>query len=603
MTSFGTQVKQDMVEDVIKATGKEEYILIIYDRQYLDASHDEVLTLIEVEMPKLLQPPDNIDPLSALRNVRSQRSATKSNLSPHFELYRNLFEDFDGYSDDVMNIIKTHTILANTIVGEQKAQIMALNVALTNLEAHVRASNNKFKAFQTFANKEFAFQLAAIEGVTTDLELLRNTRIHESLRSALPKELKVTYLSDLVDEASITETRTFISSSRDNLVAETQELTSLVEDIQHGEQTLRRKSLSDFDLQGLDTRLVEVREIYEKAEFLRDKIQRDFSRVHDKVQDIIPISGQQHAKYRPSSTKPPTEALSFFQSGPPPTLPSHAKKTLEAFDHLGDIHVNEYLPKLADYERHVRNHLVELIKSKRMAMEGFLRQMNVISHLQSEIAGVSPRIESVDKELKALRQQAGKEGLQRPKAIILAYGALVIEIVRRREYANILLENANVIADLFGRFRMQEQSRRDHYRTEYARVIPFQLEAMDDTASYCEVSASNVRDRGPSLTRDDVNELLMFFKDYLSSDIRSAMGSPLGQISSRIQSYGNQQQTHGNTSYGSRTSSPTMSRNPSQSRTFDSSHEKVINSLMQMNDHLNTLRNEFLQAVERSCKC
>ncbi|KAI9288746.1 hypothetical protein BC943DRAFT_273029 [Umbelopsis sp. AD052] len=598
MTSFGTQVKQDMVEGVIKATGKEEYILIIYDRQYLDASHEEVLTLIEVEMPKLLQPPNNIDPVSALRNIRSQRLATKSNLSQHFELYRSLFEDFDAYGEDVMNIIKTHTILANTIVGEQKAQSMALNVALTNLEAHVRTSSNKFKAFQAFANKEFSFQLAAIEGVTTDLELLRNTRIHESLRSALPKDFKVTYLSDLIDEASISKTRMALSSSRDTLVAETQDLTSLVEDIQHGEQTLRRKSLSDFDLQGLDTRLVEVREICEKAEFLRDKIQRDFSRVHDKVQDIMPPSSQQ-TKHRPSSTSP-TEALSFFQSGPPPTLPSHAKKTLEAFDHLGDIHVNEYLPKLTDYERHIRSHLVELIKSKRTAMEGFLRQMSVISHLQSEIAAVSPRIESVDKDLKTLRRQAGKEGLQKPKSIILAYGALIIEIVRRKEYANILLENANVIADLFGRFRMQEQSRRDHYRTEFARVIPFQLEAMDDTASYCEVSATNVRDRSPTLTRDDVNELLMFFKDYLTNDIRSAMGSPLGQISSRIQSYGNQTQT--NNSYVSRSSSPTMSRNPSQSRTFDSNHDKIISSLMQMNEQLNTLRNEFLQAVDRSCK-
>ncbi|KAG2181882.1 hypothetical protein INT44_008698 [Umbelopsis vinacea] len=621
MTSFGTQVKQDMVEGVIKATGKEEYILIIYDRQYLDASHEEVLTLIEVEMPKLLQPPNNIDrqyqaffsamnsllvvlffkhfhtlAVSALRNIRSQRLATKSNLSQHFELYRSLFEDFDAYGEDVMNIIKTHTILANTIVGEQKAQSMALNVALTNLEAHVRTSSNKFKAFQAFANKEFSFQLAAIEGVTTDLELLRNTRIHESLRSALPKDFKVTYLSDLIDEASISKTRMALSSSRDTLVAETQDLTSLVEDIQHGEQTLRRKSLSDFDLQGLDTRLVEVREICEKAEFLRDKIQRDFSRVHDKVQDIMPPSSQQ-TKYRPSSTSP-TEALSFFQSGPPPTLPSHAKKTLEAFDHLGDIHVNEYLPKLTDYERHIRSHLVELIKSKRTAMEGFLRQMSVISHLQSEIAAVSPRIESVDKDLKTLRRQAGKEGLQKPKSIILAYGALIIEIVRRKEYANILLENANVIADLFGRFRMQEQSRRDHYRTEFARVIPFQLEAMDDTASYCEVSATNVRDRSPTLTRDDVNELLMFFKDYLTNDIRSAMGSPLGQISSRIQSYGNQTQT--NNSYVSRSSSPTMSRNPSQSRTFDSNHDKIISSLMQMNEQLNTLRNEFLQAVDRS---
>jgi hypothetical protein len=66
-----------------------------------------------------------------------------------------------------MKIIKTHTLLANTIVGEQKAQSMALNVALTNLEAHVRASNTKFKAFQAVASREFSFQIAAIESPQT----------------------------------------------------------------------------------------------------------------------------------------------------------------------------------------------------------------------------------------------------------------------------------------------------------------------------------------------------------------------------------------------------------------------------------------------------
>jgi hypothetical protein len=497
-----------------------------------------------------------------------------------------------------MKIIKTHTLLANTIVGEQKAQSMALNVALTNLEAHVRASNTKFKAFQAVASREFSFQIAAIESVSTDLEVLRNTRIHESLRSALPRELNVSCLADLVDETNILKTRATITSSREILVAETQELASLIDDIQQGEQALRRQSLSDFDLQGLDTRLVEVRESCEKSDFLRDKVQRDFSRVHDKIKDIIP---PQSAPFRSSPTSPP-ESLSFF-STPPLTLPSHAKKTLEAFDHLADIHVSDYLPKLTQYEQLVRRHLIELIKSKRRAMEGFLRQMNVISHLQSEIAAVSPRIEIVDRELKSLRRQAGKDGLQKPKHIILAYGALIIEIVRRKEYANILLENANVIADLFGRFRMQEQSRRDHYITEYAKMIPIHLEALDDAASYCEVSASSVRDRGPSLTRDDVNELLFFFKDYMTNDIRAAMGSPLGQIASRIQASHNQSATQGNASYISKGSSPSMSRNPSQSRAFEAGHEKVINSLMLLNDQLNSLRNEFLQAVERSCKC
>jgi hypothetical protein len=169
---------------------------------------------------------------------------------------------------------------------------------------------------------------------------------------------------------------------------------------------------------------------------------------------------------------------------------------------------------------------------------------------------------------------------------------------------------------------MNEQNRRDHYRTEYAKLTPFQIEgtyeqitvlfffladpliipAMDDTASYCEVSASNIRDRGPNLNRDDVNQFLLLIKEYLSNnDIQSAMGSPLGQLSSRVQSPYNHQTSPLNTSYTLKGSSPSMSRNPSQSRAFDSKPEKIINQLMSMNDDLNALRHQFLESVDKSC--
>jgi hypothetical protein len=296
---------------------------------------------------------------------------------------------------------------------------MALNVALTNLEAHVRVSSNKFKGFQLVANRDFSQLLMAVENVSRDLEVLQMTQVHPLIRDALSRDRHIKYLSELLDEQSILKTKSSIANTRNILVEETQELASLIDDIQQGEVALRQQSLSDFDLQALDTRLVDVREVCEKAEFLRDKIERDFARVHDKIQDIMPLASNSR-QFSDQLSKSP-DRQPFFQPSPPLTLPSHAKKTLEAFDHLAGIHVKDYLPKIVEYEQVIRNHLSMLIKSKRRAMEGFLRQMNVISHLQSEIAAVSPRIDAVDKEMKGLKKQAGKDGLQKPRLIILAY--------------------------------------------------------------------------------------------------------------------------------------------------------------------------------------
>ena len=86
-----------------------------------------------------------------------------------------------------------------------------------------------------------------------------------------------------------------------------------------------------------------------------------------------------------------------------------------------------------------------------------------------------------------------------------AWGATLVEIVRRKEYVRIFLQKAKEMADILNQFRTQEQRRRDTFKSEILRYIPTGLiQGLDEAPPYCEISVSNTKDSLPNLVTDDI---------------------------------------------------------------------------------------------------
>ena len=86
-----------------------------------------------------------------------------------------------------------------------------------------------------------------------------------------------------------------------------------------------------------------------------------------------------------------------------------------------------------------------------------------------------------------------------------AWGATLVEIVRRKEYVRIFLQKAKDMADILNQFRNQEQRRRDTFKSEILRYIPVGLiQGLDESPPYCEISVSNTKDSLPNLKIDDI---------------------------------------------------------------------------------------------------
>ncbi|KAI8393603.1 uncharacterized protein BYT42DRAFT_551620 [Radiomyces spectabilis] len=542
MTSYGTQVRQDQFSDVLHATGQDEYIVFCYDRHYLGSSPEEIATLLDVETPTLEPKVPPFDALRALQALNHKRSIEKLTVSQSCELYLSLFSSFDVYCQSLIKTANLHTQLAQTIVTEQKSQTMALNVALTNLESHNRFAKQGIQTLFTAADKELARHTALLDAVNIDLSILRHIQIHPQILQHIndPEIVKGQgRLVHFINDAAIEHVKDDTLKRCDHLTAELQELRNLASDLEAWESDLHRQMAEDHDLQSLDTTLSDIQEMLNKAQFLRDKIKRDLGRIYSKISELLNIPLQSLLS---SLTLNTTAAHARNINSSPSTngLSSHAKKTLEAFSHLAEIHVRDYLPKLSDYEASIRQRVNDLAWKKRCAIESFLKNMNTVSQLQSEIAAVTPRLETANKDLSELKQTNGHHGLESPRELLFAYGALLIELVRRNEYMKLLIQNADMVADLLARYRDQEEKRRQTFRHDIAPILPFNFVALEDSASHCEISTICAKSKYPEIERDDILDyitlLSQFYGHSAFSKISKAKGKSLYQSTSMDQS-------------------------------------------------------------------
>ena len=325
---------------------------------------------------------------------------------------------------------------------------MAINVAMTNLESHSYIANQNITTFASFAEKELAKHSSLVEATEINLTVLQNIRLHPAIlnniviinnnnKNADNTKEGDPLLMDFIDRLRIDKAKNGARELCTTLGQELQELHDLSIDLKHYETDLQKQITEDQDLQSLDAVILDIQEILQKAQFLREKIKRDLSRVYNKISELlhVPVSSlTTNTNHNTSTTGSSLSNASTLttdfgiQLGAsdstnmhPTILTSHAKKTLEAFSHLAEIHIHDYLPKLHAYETTVRKKVVTLVLAKRKSIEQFLENMGIVSQLQSEIAAVAPRIEDANKWFSTFQDENYTMDLEALQEVIFAY--------------------------------------------------------------------------------------------------------------------------------------------------------------------------------------
>ncbi|RIA85024.1 hypothetical protein C1645_392505 [Glomus cerebriforme] len=483
-TRFRVRNTFESLNDLKEELEQDEYIIFLFDRELLDINNtNNRESLIEVSS---LEPPIIVPATS----IRSQKHSTWNNinLSDECGAYVNLFQTHHSHGQSFIKSAITHVEFCERLYQEQKIQLMALEVAITNLDSHCRSVIEAHEDVYTFSDKEITKQNKLIQSLSTDIETLRRIKIHpELLKDArnITKDRNSYTLADYVAEDKLIISAKEGKQAYDQIFKSVQELTSVVRSVQSGTEALKKKKF-DSSFPKLETALNNIRECCNKMKQIAEKLERDVTRVQNQVSKILE-----------SNTK---------------TLSTTTTKSIEAFEHLSNIQSKEYLPEMQKYDQYIREQVKSFVQCKNAMTSTLVSSLQEISRLESFIAGIPNSLSRLESELRSKSQEF--KSLNHVHQMPIAYAKTIVEIVRRKEYAKLILTKAQQMAEIMGHIRNIEQKRRDSYRTDVKKYVPVNIPALDEDPPMCDISTANIKeDKLPSFTAEDIHAFLNFMEE------------------------------------------------------------------------------------------
>lgn len=364
-----------------------------------------------------------------------------------------------------MKIAKKHTATCERLLEEQVIQTQALSLAVKNLQYHSNAILETFYEFNEHAQKEFKKHSALLTSFPNDLTTLSNIPIHNSIVGENRK------LDDFVPKEKLYAWVKRCQIAHDHLVSKTSQLAESMEDIKIGceQSTLE---ITGIDFPKLEELMENTRDVIHKLESRQQTLERDAARVESQCRELDQSEDKSEQK-------------------------------ILAIEQLYKIHTTDYIPDITKCDRYIRETVLYFSDSKQHLTQVLKTKLQEISHYQSMIASLSPTISNLPNALNG--QSEALLQLLHVHRMAPAWGATLVEIVRRKEYVRIFLQKAKEMADILSQFRAQEQRRRDTFKTEIARYLPQGLiNGLEDSPPYCEISVSNTKDALPNLVLDDI---------------------------------------------------------------------------------------------------
>ncbi|TPX64163.1 hypothetical protein SpCBS45565_g06122 [Spizellomyces sp. 'palustris'] len=485
LTPPGVQLKPEMVSEIFaNATNKDESVVYVFNRQLLDRK-TAMASLMPVSPD--LEPPV---PLNVLIDINLSDTTT---LHDRCNTYSQAFRSHVTYGQATLATLVYHVSVCERSQNEQKAQVEALNIVLTNLKGHSRlAPFVRHLMHFIYTHKE---SWPSIQIAFKDMQALHRLPIHPSIADGNK------YLSDYVPEDKLITWADNCRVAHGQLV---RKVTALAEAVKSIKSATDSETSQPFDLnfRQLEAFLADAKDARQRVESKQQRLERDFSRVEDILSEMKASSS------------------------------SVVSDKITSLDHLHKIHRNEYLPKITEIDASVRQMASAFIESKVHLSQQLQTRLQSISHIQSQIASVTPTLTGLTNLLNAHIQAFTQ--LLHVHRMPAAWGATLVEIVRRREFVRVFLGKAKDMAEILARFRTHEEKRREAFKNEIGRYLPPDLvPGLDDRPPICEVSVSNTKDGLPDISREDIADF-----EKLVSSIHSSMveTEPTGPSASQTHS-------------------------------------------------------------------
>ncbi|KAJ2933973.1 hypothetical protein H1R20_g3142, partial [Candolleomyces eurysporus] len=415
--------------NIRELAGSQDQTIFVFNKHYLDYDLEDVLRTLYVQ-PQL-QPPmeDTVSATPPLRH--SQFSATC-----------------------VRNAHKHHDFITQT-QNTVHYQHESARIAATSLDAHVLVILDTFDSIATNSKRELDKQTILLGGLSADLELISQVRIHvefmsNAVRKAIEAGEKHRTLGDYVSSAKMKTVADACRRTHEELKAKYEQTELAVSRLKEGADIIRAT-------------LNEVRLIQDADSSAR------------RSQDILDKM---------------TDCAATLDS--PASNPDFVLQELKQLD--------------AAHRREVQT----ITEIKNSYTQQSLATLRRISILNNDLLHIPPSFAALQT---SFRSKNSFTHIQRLHSMLYAYGATVVEIVRRKEFSRFFYQRAQSILEVMARLSASERKRRQVYRSEVHGQLPFETKGMDDPVPTIDFSPSGNSDFSYSLERPDVDGLLRVLED------------------------------------------------------------------------------------------
>ncbi|KII87895.1 hypothetical protein PLICRDRAFT_112259 [Plicaturopsis crispa FD-325 SS-3] len=348
----------------------------------------------------------------------------------------------------------------------------AVRIASSSLDLNVLAIADAFEGIAMGARRELDKQASLLAGLDADLQIINRVKIHvefmsPAVRKAIEAGEKSRTLGDYVSDAKMRQVADICARAHDDLESRFSQTEQSMSRLREGTDAVRSTVA--------DTRLL-------------DDANACLRRSHDISDKITDVAG------------------ALESPAPDP---------------------DELLQELKRLDTALRHEVQLITDIKNAYTEQCIGALRQISLLNSDVVQLPVSLTSLQA---SFRGKNSFSHIQRLHNMLYAYGATVIEVVRRKEFARFFYQRAQSILEVMAKVSASERKRRQVYRGEVHGQLPFDTKGMDDPVPTIDFSPSGNLDATYSLEREDVEVLFRVLDDLERVARSSADTVALGAV-------------------------------------------------------------------------
>ncbi|OSC97798.1 hypothetical protein PYCCODRAFT_1398207 [Trametes coccinea BRFM310] len=366
-----------------------------------------------------------------------------------------------------------HLEEVNRLLSSLHYQHNALRISSGALDLHILATSEGFEALAAVAQRELDRQAKLLAGIDADLEIVSGVKVHKEFLSA-----------------------------------------SVRKAIEAGD---RGRTLGDY------VSKVKMRQVADSCMNTHEDLRSRFEQIQEAMARLT--RGGDEVRHVVTNSGPLEEAEAI------------AQRARDIWDKISAIHASpdragasaeRVLQDLRQLDASLRMELQHMVDVKNGYTEQCILTIQRISELNTELVALPSAMSQLQSSFRA---KTSFSHIARLHNMLYAYGATIVEIVRRKEFARFFYQRAQSILEVMAKLSSNERKRRQAYRNEVQGELPFDVKGLDDPVPTIDFSPHGSTDFPYSLERSDIDDLLHTLDNLRQNAERTQDGAALESIS------------------------------------------------------------------------